>query len=169
MRFFLISLFTLLSVNAATAQKNNDRCHVYVVDVEKTRKILEDFKTTGNSVTDAKLLAAGQTVFPEFRPVIGEEELTTKSYPFPESDLIITASVYYTDESMASSRGNDSMQLGIVVSPKAQKNALSVDGSSITEITLNDRDTVRAKKFLTVKGRLYLVDVECRCRETKSN
>ena len=169
MKFFLISLITLLSVNVATAQKNNDRCHVYVVDVEKTQKILEDFKTTGNSVTDAKLLAAGQTVLPEFRPVIGEEELTTKSYPFPESDLIITASVYYTDESMASSRGNDSMQLGIVVSSKAQKNALSVDGSSITEITLNDRDTVRAKKFLTVKGRLYLVGVECRCRETKSN
>ena len=94
--------------------------------------------------------------------MIGEEELTTKTYPFPHSNLIITASIYYTDESMASSKGVDSMLVGVVVSPKAQKDAVSAEDNAVSESTLNGRDTVRVKKHLKVNGRLYLVGVECK-------
>jgi hypothetical protein len=115
---------------------------------------------------NADNLAAAQTMFPEFRPTIGEEQLTTRTYPFPKNPLVITASVYYTDESMASAEGSDSMLVGIVVSPKAQKDALSSPDNAITEVTLSDnRYTVRVKKYMTVKDRLYLVGVECRCNE----
>jgi hypothetical protein len=108
---------------------------------------------------------AGLTVFPEFRSVIGEEELTTRNYPFPGHKLVITASVFYTDESMASTTGVDSMQVGIAVSEKAQRDALSAENNAVAEITLNQRDTVRTKKYLTVGGRQYLLGMECKCKE----
>lgn len=164
-KIILACLITLPLACIALAQNQGDLCHVYVVDVDKAKKALENYRETGNAEADAKALSVGQTMFPEFRTIIGEEELTTKSYPFPGSKLIITASVYYTDESMASSEGADSMLLGIVISPKAQRDALSAENNAVAEVTLNGRDTVRMKKYLRVNGRLYLVGIECKCKE----
>ena len=118
---------------------------------------------------DAKALAVGQTVFAEFYPVMGEEELTTKTYRFPGTRLMITASVYYTDESMASAEGSDSMTISIAVSPRSLKNALTAENNASSEITSNDRlDTIRAKKYMRVNGRLYLVGIECRRKTSTS-
>jgi hypothetical protein len=166
----LIALLLVMSAwTIVLSQSRSDACHVYVVDVAKAKKTMENFRESGNLATDVKILSASQTVFPEFRPTIGEEELTTKTYRFPGSRQVITASVYYTDESMGSAEGNDSMLLGIVVSAKAQKDAITAENSAVSEITDNDNvDTVRAKKYLRVKGRLYLVGIECRCKERKS-
>jgi len=128
--------------------------------------VFEDFRESGNAQQDARALSVAQTLFPEFQPMIGEEELTTKSYPFPHSNLVITASVYYTDESMASAKGADSMLVGIVVSAKAQKDAISAENNAVSEVTVNDGvDTVRAKQYIKVNGRLYLVGIECHCKE----
>lgn len=150
----------------AEAQDRSDRCHVYVVDVAKARKASENFRDTGNAEADAKALSVGQIVFSEFRPVSGEEELTTKTYRFPGSSLIITSSVYYTDESMASAEGSDSMLVGIVVSSKPQRDAIAAENNAVSEVTRNgDLDTVRAKKYMRVNGRLYLVGIECQCKE----
>jgi hypothetical protein len=164
------SIIVLIVLGMAPAQTRKDACHVYIVDVALGREAFEGFHETGNSEADAKALSVGQTVFPEFRPLIGEEELTTKTYPFPRSSLVITASVYYTDESMASAEGADSMLVGIVISPKRQRDAISAENNAVSEVTDNDLlDTVRAKKYLKVNGRLYLVGIECRCKErTKS-
>lgn len=139
-------------------QMQSDICHVYVVDIAKARKGFNEYSNTGN----LQAIAAAETKFPDFRTVIGEEELTTKTFPFPNSRLIITASIYYTDESMASSDSSDSMLVGVVVSPKAQKDAISAADNAVSESTLKDRDTVRVKKYLKVNGRLYLVGVECK-------
>jgi hypothetical protein len=139
-------------------QKQGDLCHVYVVDIAKAQKGFDEYSDTGNT----QKIAAAQTTFPEFRTVIGEEELTTKTFPFPNSRLIITASIYYTDESMASSNSSDSMLVGVVVSPKAQKDAISAVDNAVSESTLKDMDTVRVKKYLKVNSRLYLVGVECK-------
>jgi len=168
-KILLATLIAMASGVAAAAQTRGDLCHVYVVDIETARKAFESLRETDNARADAKALAAGQTVFPEFRSVIGEEILTTKSYPFPGSKLVITASVFYTDESMASSEGVDSMLIAITVSDKSQKDALSSENNSVAEITLNQRDTVRTKKYLKVSGRLYLVGMECRCKERKKS
>ena len=163
-------MIVLLVLGMAPAQTRRDACHVYVVDVALGRKSFEKFRETGNAQADAKALAVGQTVFPEFYPLIGEEELTTKTYPFLRSSLVITASVYYTDESMASAEGADSMLVGIVISPKPQRDAISTENNAVSEVTENDHlDMVRAKKYVKVNGRLYLVGIECRCKErTKS-
>lgn len=169
-RIIIIKLIILFGACTAGAQTRSDVCHVYVVDVAKARKAAESFRETGNEKADAKALSVGETLFPEFHPMIGEEELTTKIYNFPAGNLIITASVYYTDESMASAQGSDSMLVGIVASPQAQRDALSAENNAVSEVTYNDSsDTVRAKKYMKVNGRLYLVGIECRCKEkTKS-
>jgi hypothetical protein len=169
-RIVQANMIVLLLLGVAPAQTRKDACHVYVVDVALARKAFEGFSETGNSAADAKALAVGQTVFPEFHPLIGEEELTTKTYPFPRGNLVITASVFYTDESMASVEGADSMMVGIVISPKRQRDAISAENNAVSEVTENDYlDTVRAKKYVQVNGRLYLVGIECRCKEkTKS-
>src|SRR5258707_8442598 len=165
-RIILANVIALFVLAIAPAQTRKDACHVYVVDAELAKKAFEEYRATGNSETDAKALAVGQTVFPEFKPVIGEEEFTTKTYSFPKSRLIITASVYYTDESMASVEGVDSMLVGIVVGPKAQRDAISAENNAVSEVTDTDQlDTVRAKKYVKVNGRLYLVGIECRCKE----
>ena len=109
-------------------------------------------------------------MFPEFQPTIGEEELTTKTYKFPGSSLIISASVYYTDESMASSQGNDSMLLGIIVARRSRSDATAGPDAVFSEVTYNDgTDTVRVHKYTRVKGRLYIVGLECRCKAKPSS
>jgi len=165
-QIIIVQLLVLLATSLAGAQTRSDVCHVYAVDVAKATKAARSFRESGDAEADAKALSAGQTVFAEFHPVIGEEELTSKTYRFPGSNLIITASVYYTDESMASVHGADSMLVGIVISPRAQKDATSAENNAVAEVTYGDNvDTVRAKKYLKVKGRLYLVGIECRRKE----
>jgi hypothetical protein len=165
-RIVLANVIVLFVVAIVPAQSREHTCHVYVFDVERARQAFERFRMSGDPEKDAKAFADGQTVFPEFHPVIGEEELTTKTYRFPRSRLTITASVYYTDESMASVDGSDSMMVGIVVAPKAQRDAISAEKSAVAEVSMNaGLDTVRATQYVKVNGRLYLVGIECRCKE----
>ena len=177
MKIITILLLLTLCWAGATAQTGKDVCHVYVLDVAKAKQALEDFRETGNEERDARALSVGQTVFPKFYPVIGEEKLTTKHYPFPGSRLVITASVYYTDESMASSpRGeaaaeSESMVIGIAVSNQAQPDALTAAAgeSAIAEVTYDQYTSkVRAKKYLKVRGRAFLVGIECDCVAEKN-
>ena len=165
-RLVISNLVILLMFGIANAQSQSDVCHVYVLDVVKARRAAENFTETGNAAADAKALAGIQTLFPEFSPVMGEEELTTRSYRFPGARLMITASVYYTDESMASTEGSDSMTIAIAVSPKSLKNALTAEQNAASEVTSSKVDTVRAKKYLRVNGRLYLIGIECRRKQT---
>jgi CO/xanthine dehydrogenase Mo-binding subunit len=67
---------------------------------------------------------------------------------------------------MASAQTNNSMLLGIVVSRRARRDATAGPGAAVTEVTYNDQtDTVRVHKYTSVKGRLYIVGLECRCKD----
>ena len=150
---------------AQSPQEAGEACHVYVVDVERARRAFEKFEESGKAVPDVKDAQGVETLFPEFRPAAGEEVLTTKTYPFPNSRLVITASVFYTDESMLSSQSADSMLVGVAVAPKAQENAIHADDNAVAEVTLDSgTDAVRAKKYLKVAGRLYFLGIECRSK-----
>lgn len=150
-------VLVLVSAVAGIAQNRGDACHVYVVDVEKAKRALD---MDGGGTAREKAFAAAQTVFPEFFPKVGEEETTVKTYPFPGGSLFITASVFYTDESMASADSASSMLLSIGVSPKQREESLS--GHALAEVTYNDStDTVRVKKYVKVRGRSHLVGLEC--------
>ena len=154
-------LAALCAAGAAPAQAQGDLCHVYVVDVSKARKARDEYRDTGDPQKDTRALAAAEVVFPEFRTVAGEEELTTKTYPFPGSRLFITASVFYTDESMASAAGADSMLLGVAVSRRALRDAFDAEDNAVAELTSAGADTARVKKYVRVGGRLYLLGLQC--------
>ncbi len=118
-------------------------------------------------------MSMGITVFPSFLTHFEEENMTTKHYRFPVGTQFLTASVYYTDESMASFSTSDkydivdqSMYLGIVLAPKKLDSALAdeVKNASITEITYDDfTNKVRTKQYATVNGKLYAFGLECDC------
>lgn len=169
------SLLLVFLAAGAAGQSGRDACHVYVVDVAKTKLAFERISRTDDEEAIAKVVSEGTTTFPEFLPTIGEEELTTKHYPFPGIKLVITASVFYTDESMAS-RGvsesdshNDSMLLGLLVSNRAKPNAIAPQaGNAVAEVTYDQHtNKVRAKQYVRVRGRVYLVGIECDCMADK--
>ena len=130
--------FTLCS-NDVLAQRGSDNCEMYVVDGDAKKDVMLETFTT----------------------IIGEEELTNKTYPFLKTGLFITASVYYTDESMASEHGYDSMMLGVAVSKKPLDDAFSTPNNAFAEVTLATLDMIRAKMYYKVKGKTYLIGVQC--------
>ncbi len=148
------------------AQTQGDACHVYVVDVKKAEKAFEEyFDKRGQKAPPPGGAAAGETVFPEFYTTVGEEDLTTQTYPFPGSKLFITARVFYTDESMPA----ESMLVGVGVSDKAQHEDMWLENMAVAEVSYDERtNIVRAKQRLKVGGRLYLVGIECRCNPAAS-
>ena len=135
----IAGLALMLSSNNVSAQRGSDDCELYVVDVDlKKEVILEKFTT-----------------------IIGEEELTNKSFPLLKTGLVVTVSVYYTDESMASRHGADSMMVGVAVSKKALPNAFSTTNNAFAEVTLATLDVVRAKTYYKVNSKNYLIGVQC--------
>ena len=135
----IAGLALALSPNNALAQRSGDNCEMYVVDVDlKKELMLEKFTT-----------------------IIGEEELTNKSYPLSKTGLVVTASVYYTDESMASAHGNDSMILGVAVSKEALPNAFSTPSNATAEVPLATLDVVRSKMYYKVNSKTFLIGVQC--------
>jgi hypothetical protein len=109
-----------------------------------------------------------------FAVKIGEEELTTKHFPIPNSKAIISASVFYTDESMAlQKKGNEliedsSIALGIVISNKKEENALSVENSAVAESIYNQHTIgIRVKTKTTIDKHRYLVGLECHCNSSR--
>jgi len=172
MKNLCVAFVALLLVSTAPvlAQSQTDTCHVYVVDVEAAQRLrdklsVEDLVKKSKQEQEAILKSAGKT-YEEFATKVGEEELTTRSYPFPKGKHVITASVFYTDESMGSTGGQDSMLLAISVAASATKDSLSAPDAAVAEITYNDStDTARVKKNVILDGRLYVVGLECRCQK----
>ena len=167
----ILACFWLLSIIPAFGQSEGDKCHVYVVDVKAAQQFnektdLDAFMKKSKLEQEAIMNAAGMgKMFDEFQTKVGEEELTTKTYPFPKGKHVITASVFYTDESMGSTDHQDSMIIGISVAAKASDNALSAPDAAIAEVSYDEHtDAVRVKKNVVLDGRLYLVGLECRCR-----
>ena len=135
----IAGLALMLSPNNVLAQRSSDNCELYVVDVDLKKEVmLEKFTTE-----------------------IGEEVLTNKSYPLSKTGLVVTVSVYYTDESMASRHGADSMMLGVAVSKEALPNAFSTPNNALAEVTLATLDVVRAKTYYKVNSKTYLIGVQC--------
>jgi hypothetical protein len=165
-------LWIVLTINlpvTINAQSKADYCHVYLMDeaeIVRTREAETkiDFETANKALLAGKTVN-GLTILGRFTPVIGEEELTTKHYQIAGTKLIITASVFYTDESMFSSRTKvaDSVLIGIAVSTKRHQSAFETLGSAFSEVTYTEfTDTVRQKTRFVNRNREYMVGLECR-------
>jgi len=160
----------------AQANKQNepgpqtDLCHVYVVDVEKSEKLLQELETLPKP-TEAQLLALkekypdSEQILGEFEAEVGEEVLTSKSYPLIGTGQYVTVSVYYTDEMMASKGHSDSMSLGIVISPTKYDNAMGVENSAVAQLSYTaDTDKVQVKTKKRINDKVFIVGLECQAR-----
>jgi hypothetical protein len=171
----ILPILICLSLTAAGATPSlpeGDTCYVYVVDVKAARRFMRQLDTEASENKsrediEAAVKAAGyEHDYDKFVTKVGEEELTTRTFPFPRGNQVITASVFYTDELMASNGHSDSMLLAIYVGQKASKNAIFARGAAVAEVSYDDgTDMVRVKKNVTVDGRRYLVGLECKCKK----
>ena len=103
----------------------------------------------------------------EFSPLTGEEELTNKAFGIPGTSLMVIASVFYTDESMASRAGLDSMKLALTVSESSLPDAFQSPNNAITEVTLATFDTARVQTSVHDGARRLLVSMECKDTSSK--
>jgi hypothetical protein len=162
-----IATLTARAQTAAAPRKEwpGPMCYVYVLDMLKAGKAAAQYLASNGDEKNQRALDAAQVIFPEFHPTQGEEELTTKTYRFPHSRLYITAGVFYTDESMPSVAGADSVMLSVTVGPRALSDAFDADRGAMAELTAATADTARVKQYVRVRGRLYLVGMECNFKE----
>jgi hypothetical protein len=103
----------------------------------------------------------------QFSPLTGEEELTNRVLRIPGTRLLVTASVFYTDESMASNVGQDSVKLGLAVSTKRWNQAFASPNNAVTEVTLHAFDTARVETNVRSGSSRLLVGMECKDRSPK--
>src|SRR5262245_35481673 len=124
----------LFAITQASSQKPpseptfTDKCSVYLVDVERAQRVVEEFLERGGNLTPEfaeKLASTAEKHLGAFEATVGEEELTTKSYPLQLGGLVATVAVYYTDEMMRSTGHSDSMMVGIVVSDHVEENVIA--------------------------------------------
>lgn len=89
--FYCLFAFTLLG------QSKPDTCEVIFVDQQAANKVLGSLTAnTTREEMEEKTKAAVQ-ILGRFPRAEGEEALTNKSFPIPDTNLIATASVMYTD------------------------------------------------------------------------
>ena len=62
---------------------------------------------------------------------------------------------------MASAAGADSMLLAVAVSRRPLKDVFSAENNAVAELTSAHSDAARAKQYVRVGGRLYLVGLQC--------
>ena len=157
MRSLTISGIVLLIAGASMFGQKGDGCHVYVIDYAVAEKA-----GPAGCANEKDESRCGVTTFPEFKPEIGEEVTTTKTYPFPKLNLVITANIVFTDELLASSKGSDSIMMSITVGPKELRDEYSNENSAVAEFTLADTaDAMRVKRIYRLQGRRYFVGLEC--------
>jgi len=114
-----------------------------------------------------RAMTRAQKTLGKFTTTVGEEESTTRSYRLARNRYL-TVTVFYTDESMASTRTQDSMQIALAVSKGPLKDARSSRSSTTAEMTYNDgADKLRIGQSLLVDGREYQIVVECTCHQAK--
>ena len=127
---------------------NSDRCEVIAVDV-----------TGKNPSQWAGLKGLRLGIFDT---TIAEEELTTRIYPLPKTNLFVVASVWYTDESMASKRGADSISMQLFVSTKPKRDLRNSLVYSDAEVPMNAFDVGRVTAMAKTGRRTYILMMECK-------
>jgi hypothetical protein len=146
----LLSVVLLLVFSVTTSAQTDvsDRCHVVAMDVTGKR---------ASTIESANSRELGV-----FDTVAGEEELTTRTYRLPNSKLYVIASVWYTDESLGSTKGADSISLQLTISPRPKRDILRSKIYADAELPVNGFDVARVTTLVNAKPRRWLIVMECR-------
>jgi len=138
--FVLKCLLVICASTTFAQSSNSDSCAVRAVDLQNKK---------------AALLGS-------FSTIVGEEELTTKAFKLPRTSLYIVAGVFYTDESMASEKGLDSVMLELALSKGKQRDVLRSLSWAAAEMPLSTFDVGRVSMLIKINGRAQLVVMECK-------
>jgi hypothetical protein len=136
----IVACVFALSSSVLAQSGNSDRCEVGIANLKTQKSVM----------------------LGTFKTVIAEEELTTKAFRLPQSNLFIVASVFYTDESLASEKGADSISLELVLSSSRKRNVLRSRGWAEAELPLNGFDVGRVTMMIKARDHPELVVMECR-------
>ncbi len=102
------------------------------------------------------------TMLGTFITVIAEEEATTRAFRLPGTKLFIVASVFYTDESMASEKSSSSVSLELALSRSRKRDVLRSISWAEAEMPLNTFDVGRVTMLVKSSGKPQLVVMECK-------
>ncbi len=181
-----LAALLLIGFRLAAQQSNVARCHVYLVDpglgLEALKALppAQDFHEALVAVAEARqkgapvpkplqrfyaLIQKAEQILGRFSAEIQEEKMTEHTYPIPGSKWLVKASVYYTDELMASPHGHrDSIHYGWALVQDASVAVATAKENAIAEIHLSDNmGLVRVKRNVVIDGRTYLLGLECDC------
>ena len=136
----LVCLIVFSATTALAQASNSDRCEVAL------------------AATNPK----DNVMLGKFTTIIGEEELTRKAFRLPGTRLFIVASVFYTDESMASEKGSDSVMLELALSTGQKRDVLHSLSWAEAEMQLHDFEVGRVEMLIKSGGSPRLVVMECR-------
>jgi len=148
------------ALSAVLSLADGDQCRVSITDLDQMAKYLKE----GN-VKEARRLPR---VLGSFSTTVGEERITTQHFTFPPTKERITASVYYTDESIYLAKpGSDmvfdtSISLALHISKKPVQSAFGQEGNASSELDYT-KDTLFASvsKVIKYRGNRYAVDLDC--------
>jgi hypothetical protein len=101
----------------------------------------------------------------EFKPLTGEEELTHKTLDIPGTRLKLHAIVFFTDESLASNAGNDSIELTLAVSDTRQQKRGQLSKKAVAEVTLNSFDTAVVSSPIQAGKKHFAAVMQCQGTE----
>ncbi|HUU13983.1 MAG TPA: hypothetical protein VM182_09770 [Terriglobia bacterium] len=164
----IFSLFCLLFCETVFAQQG-DQCQVYLLDVEAGRAALEEYFKSHDQ-QQVKDTPDPENTLGTFSAEVGEEKLTTRHFPIPQTKLVVTAGVFYTDESMilqkkgAKTPTYESIVLVIALSEREMDNPYDVADNAIAETTYTE-DTLGAKvsKRIMINGKPFELGMDCHC------
>ena len=143
-----LALIFLFSGFAVAQTGLSDRCQVFVAHV------------TGKKSADVGFSSARD--LGTFDTVVGEEKLTSRTYRLPNTKLYVIASVWFTDESLASTKGADSISLRLMISTQPTSDMLRSLIYADAEMPLNGFDVGRVTTLVKTGNRTRVVIMECR-------
>jgi len=93
---------------------------------------------------------------------VGEEERVTRFFRLPKTGWFVVASLYATDESMASRNGADSIDLELSLAKRRKRNIFVSPSYASSETPFNSFDVARVSMMVHVNGHREMVVMECK-------
>ena len=92
---------------------------------------------------------------------IGEEQRINRYFRLPKTEWFIVASLYSTDESLASINGADSLDMELSLARRRRRNIFVSPAYASAEAPVNSFDVARVTMIANVGGHRQLVVLEC--------
>jgi hypothetical protein len=92
----------------------------------------------------------------------GEEDRITRAFRLPNTKLFVIASIFYTDESMATEKTADSVSLELMISRDAKRDILQSLNFADAETPNNPFDIARVQMIVRVNSRQRIIMMECK-------